>query len=74
MEIDIRLNPKGPRIIPDKINPTIPGIFNLLAKSGEKRKKSRIIKKTITGSLKGKFNPGIKSMAINLMLQFIHKN
>ena len=56
ISFEIRLKPKGPRIIPDKINPTIPGIFNLLANSGEKRKKIRIIKNTMIGSLKGNFN------------------
>jgi hypothetical protein len=47
---EMRFSPKGPSNIPDKIKPIIPGILNLRAKSGAKRKKIRISKNTSTGS------------------------
>lgn len=52
--------PLGPIMIPDKINPMIPGILNFLNKIGESKMMKSIRENTKTGFVNGNLNSLIR--------------
>ena len=49
-------NPCGPIIVPETINPIMPGILIFLRRIGDKRMINRMVEKIRTGFLSGKSN------------------